>query len=262
MAHEKNHDYAILPPSIYPLAASVGLFIMLSGSVIWMKGSGIWMALIGLAMLVGTLFSWWYSMIQEAQAGENTAVVRIGLREGFLMFIVSEIFFFLAWFWAYFKFSLFPMDAIDNQWPAAGVEVFDPWHLPLINTLILLLSGCFVTWAHHALAHDGDNKTAARGIGIAVLLGIAFTFFQAYEYSHASFVFGKELYADIFFMATGFHGFHVLMGTTFLFICFLRARAGQFTKDQHVGFESAAWYWHFVDVVWIFLFVVIYVWVS
>ncbi len=262
MAHEKNHDYAILPPSIYPLIGAVSAFIMLAGSIVWMHGSGPWVGLVGLAGVLFTMFSWWYAMIQEAKAGENTPVVRIGLREGFLLFIVSEIFFFLAWFWVYFKNAIFPMAAVDNQWPPASVTLFDPWHLPLINTLILLLSGCFVTWAHHALAHEGDNKTAAKGIIIAVLLGIAFTCFQVLEYSHAGFSFSGNVYGGSFFMATGFHGFHVFVGTVFLFICFLRARAGEFTKEQHVGYEAAAWYWHFVDVVWIFLFCVIYVWVA
>ncbi len=264
MAHEKNHDYAILPPSIYPFMGSVSLFTMLSGSVLWMKDVpfGTWVMVVGLAAFAFTLFSWWYDMVRESQAGDNTEVIRIGLREGFILFIISEVFFFLAWFWAYFKNALFPMDAVENQWPPAGIEVFDPWHLPLINTLILLLSGTFVTWAHHALSHDGDNKTAAKGIGIAVLLGIFFTILQGYEYTHAAFSWGGNIFGSLFFSATGFHGFHVIMGTIFLFICFLRARAGQFTKKEHVGFECAAWYWHFVDVVWIFLFVVIYVWVG
>ncbi len=270
MAHEKNHDYAILPPSILPLSAAVSLFIGLTGSIIWMhslndgnEGSNPWIMLIGLVMLVATLGSWWYEMIKEAMAGMNTSVVRIGLREGFILFIISEVFFFLAWFWTYLKHAIFPMDAVGNVWPPETVEIFDPWHLPLINTLILLFSGTFITWAHYALAHqDGDNKTAAKGIIIAVLLGIAFTFFQAYEYSHAQFSLQHNIYGSSFFLATGFHGFHVIMGTTFLFVCFLRARLGQFTQKQHVGFETAAWYWHFVDVVWIFLFVVIYVWVA
>ncbi len=269
MAHEKNHDYAILPPSILPFAVSVSLFLGLSGSVIWMHslndandGSNPWLMLAGLAGLLFSLFSWWREMIVEAQAGMNTAVVRIGLREGFILFIISEVFFFVAWFWNYLKHGLFPMRANEYMWPPAGVEVFDPWHLPLINTLILLLSGTFVTWAHHAISHEGDNKTMARGIGIAVLLGIAFTGFQAYEYSHATFSLSHNVYGSAFFLATGFHGFHVIMGTTFLFICWLRARAAQFTREQHVGFETAAWYWHFVDVVWIMLFIIIYVWVG
>ena len=150
----------------------------------------------------------------------------------------------------------------DGQFPPAGIEVFDPWHLPLINTLILLCSGAAATWAHHAIAHDEDRKSMVQGLVIAVGLGVLFIVFQAYEYQHAAFGFSGNIYGANFFMATGFHGFHVIVGTIFLAICMLRAMRGHFTKDQHLGFEAAAWYWHFVDVVWLFLFAAIYVWGS
>ncbi len=266
MAHEKNHDYAILPPSILPLIGAVSGFVMLVGAILWMHSLGsenvnFYVFAIGLAGVLYTMFAWWSEMVRESQAGMNTQVVRIGLREGFLMFVVSEIFFFFAWFWAFFKNAIYPMPAINGVWPPEGIVTFDPWHLPLINTLILVLSSCFVTFAHHDLAEKGDNnQRAARFIILAVLLGIAFSFFQFYEYSHAAFGFSGNIYGATFYMATGFHGFHVIVGTIFLFVCWLRARAGQFTQHQHVGFEAAAWYWHFVDVVWIFLFVAIYVW--
>ncbi|CAN0512823.1 unnamed protein product, partial [Scytosiphon promiscuus] len=144
------------------------------------------------------------------------------------------------------------------DWPPVGVETFDPFHLPLINTLILLLSGTTVTWAHHALQHN-DRAGAKLGLVFTVLLGMVFTMLQAYEYSHAAFTFDGTLYGSAFFMATGFHGAHVVIGTIFLAICLIRLLMGGMSAEKHLGFEFAAWYWHFVDVVWLFLFAFVYV---
>jgi len=280
MAHAKNHDYHILPPSIWPFFGTLSAFIMLFGAVVWMKGSievmglllsaplvlsGPWMFLIGFAGVLYTMFAWWSEVVHEGQTGDHTPVVRIGLRYGFIMFIMSEVMFFSAWFWAFFKNALYPMGPmsplVDGVWPPEGITTFDPWHLPLINTLILLLSGCAATWAHHALVHDNNNrKDMKTGLTLAIALGALFTFFQAYEYSHAAFGFAGNIYGATFFMATGFHGFHVVIGTIFLAICLIRTYKGHFTPEQHVGFEAAAWYWHFVDVVWLFLFASVYIW--
>ncbi|MEL6426192.1 MAG: cytochrome c oxidase subunit 3, partial [Pseudomonadota bacterium] len=179
-----------------------------------------------------------------------------------ILFIISEVMFFVAWFWSFFKHAMYPMAAIDETWPPPGIETFDPWHLPLINTLILLLSGCAATWAHHAIAHDNDRKALKQGLLIAVVLGLVFTILQAYEYTHAAFGFSGNIYSANFYMATGFHGFHVIVGTIFLFVCLVRATRGHFSPERHIGFEAAAWYWHFVDVVWLFLFAAIYIWGS
>ncbi len=279
MAHAKNHDYHILPPSIWPLAGAVSAIVMLSGAVMGMHAPDptpdtdysfldfvqcYWLALIGLAGVLYVMFAWWSEVVHESQIGDHTPVVSIGLRYGFIMFIMSEVMFFSAWFWAFFKNALYPMGpespAIDGVWPPAGIETFDPWHLPLINTLILLCSGAAATWAHHALVHENNRKDLQNGLILAIVLGVIFTFFQAYEYSHAAFGFAGNIYGATFFMATGFHGFHVVIGTIFLTVCLIRARAGHFTPDKHIGFEAAAWYWHFVDVVWLFLFAAIYVW--
>ena len=264
MAQAKNHDYHILPPSIYPFLGALGAFIMLFGSVLWMKGSGPWMFLIGLAVVLYTMYGWWADVIAESRVGDHTPVVRIGLRYGFIMFIMSEIMFFAAWFWMFFKNALYPMGpqspAVDGVWPPVGIETFDPFHIPLINTLILLCSGAAATWAHHALVHEDNREDVKRGLLLAVGLGILFTAFQAYEYSEAAFGFAGNIYGATFFMATGFHGAHVIIGTIFLAICLYRVYLGQMTTKQHLGFEFAAWYWHFVDVVWLFLFASIYVW--
>jgi len=263
MAHEKNHDYHILPPSLHPLVAAVGAFVMLFGAVLWMKGITLYMFFIGLAIVLYAMVAWWSDVIQESNVGDHTPVVRIGLRYGFIMFIMSEVMFFAAWFWSFFKHAMYPMQTFsEGQWPPPSIETFDPWHLPLINTLILLCSGAAATWAHHALVHENNRKDMANGIIIAVLLGLLFTTFQAYEYSEAAFGFSGNIYGANFFMATGFHGAHVIIGTIFLFVCYLRVRAGHFTPEKHIGFEAAAWYWHFVDVVWLFLFASIYIWGS
>ena len=266
MAHAKNHDYHVLPPSIWPFVGAVSAFIMLTGGILWMHDMGPWIFLIGLVGVLYTMYAWWADVIVESQSGDHTPVVVIGLRYGFILFIISEVMFFSAWFWTFFKHALYPMGpdypAVDGPWPPAGIETFNPWHLPLINTLILLLSGCAATWAHHALVHDNNRKDMANGLILAVVLGLCFTVLQGYEYSHAAFGFAGNIYGASFFMATGFHGAHVIIGTIFLFICYLRVRAGHFTPERHVGFEAAAWYWHFVDVVWLFLFAAIYVWGS
>lgn len=277
MAHAKNHDYHILSPSMWPLLASLFGFLMLTGAVVWMAGeatflfqtvtlSGPWLFLIGLAGVLYVMFGWWAATVEENKVGDHTPVVLIGLRYGFILFIMSEVMFFAAWFWSFFKHAMYPMNTeglspmVDGVWPPVGIETFDPWHLPLINTLILLCSGAAATWAHHALVHENNRKDMVQGLTIAIVLGMIFTVFQAYEYSHAAFGFAGNIYGANFFMATGFHGFHVVVGTIFLFICLLRTLRGHFTPENHLGFEAAAWYWHFVDVVWLFLFAAVYIW--
>jgi cytochrome c oxidase subunit 3 len=264
MAHAKNHDYHILPPSIWPFIAAVSTFVMLFGAVMWMQEHGPWMFLIGFVGVLYVMYSWWADVIHEGETGDHTPVVRIGLQYGFILFIISEVMFFAAWFWNFIKNAMYPMGPEsplkDGVWPPEGIVTFDPWHLPFINTLILLLSGVAVTWAHHALVHDNDRKTAFNGLVVAVILGVCFSFLQAYEYSHAAFGLADTAYAGAFYLATGFHGLHVIIGTIFLAVCAIRLHRGQMSQTQHVGFEAAAWYWHFVDVVWLFLFAVVYVW--
>ncbi|WP_136634725.1 cytochrome c oxidase subunit 3 [Pseudooceanicola onchidii] len=264
MAHEKNHDYHILAPSIYPFLGSIGAFIMLFGAVLWMHDSGPWAFLIGLAAVLYVMFGWWSETVKENKVGDHTPVVEIGLRYGFILFIMSEVMFFSAWFWTFFKHALYPMGEMspikDGVWPPAGIETFDPWHLPLINTLILLCSGAALTWSHHALVHENNRQDMKWGLMLAIALGALFTVFQVYEYGHAAFGFSGNIYGATFFMATGFHGFHVLIGTIFMIVCLFRVYAGHFTPAHHVGFEMSAWYWHFVDVVWLFLFAAVYIW--
>ena len=266
-AHAKQHPYHLVDPSPWPAVGAVSAFAAAVGGISYMHGASLLWAVPGLLGILYTMFVWWRDVIKESNEGYHTKVVQLGLRYGMILFIASEVMFFVAWFWAFFDASLNPSSAIQvaratftgGHWPPTGIEVFDPWHLPLLNTLILLTSGTTVTWAHHSLIH-GDRKGLIWGLVLTVILGLIFTSVQAYEYAHAPFSFGGNIYGSTFFMATGFHGFHVIIGTIFLMVCLYRAWRGDFTPDQHFGFEAAAWYWHFVDVVWIFLFFNIYVW--
>jgi cytochrome c oxidase subunit 3 len=300
-SHAKHHDYHLVDPSPWPLLASLSAFVLAVGLIIWMRsiggGSGLFgvqgstVFFIGAAALVAVAFMWWRDVVREAHKGDHTPVVQLHLRYGMILFITSEVMFFLAWFWAYFDAALFPggvsplpitmpdgsiapsdtsiiglverNELTGGQWPPIPSDsfqsTFDPWGLPLVNTLILLLSGTTVTWAHHALLQN-DRKGLVWGLTLTVCLGLMFTLLQAYEYGHAAFNYAGHIYGATFFMATGFHGAHVIIGTVFLFVCLLRALKGHFTPKQHFGFEAAAWYWHFVDVVWLFLFACIYVW--
>ena len=263
MAHAKNHDYHILAPSIWPLLSALFAFVMLTGGVLWMHDVTPYVFLFG---LVGTLycsFAWWSEVVEESKIGDHTRVVQIGLRYGFILFIMSEVMFFVAWFWSFFKHAMYPMNEyFGSTYIPPQIYQVDAFHLPLINTLILLLSGCAVTWAHHALVHGNNRADLKNGLIIAVVLGVLFTALQAYEYNYLLYKgweFGGDKFFSNFFMATGFHGFHVIIGTLFLLVCWFRARAGHFDSENHVGFEAAAWYWHFVDVVWLFLFFAVYV---
>ncbi|MEX0284311.1 MAG: cytochrome c oxidase subunit 3 [Paracoccaceae bacterium] len=265
MAHAKNHDYHILNPSIWPFVGAISAFVMLFGAVLWMHDMTAWLFWMGFVGVLYTMFAWWSETITENKVGDHTPVVLIGLRMGFILFVMSEVMFFSAWFWSFIKHAMYPMyEYIGTEYVPPHIHAVDAFHLPLINTLILLLSGCAVTWAHHALVHGNVRKDLINGLAIGIALGALFTVFQGYEYwhllAHEDWQFGGDQYFSNFFMATGFHGFHVLVGTIFLIVCLLRSIAGDFTETNHVGFEAAAWYWHFVDVVWLFLFFVVYLW--
>ena len=266
----KNHDYHMVEPSPWPFVMSVAVLIMAMGGIFWMHHWTPWVFVIGLIGVLYTMYAWWSDVIKEANNGvDHTPVVQMHHRYGMMLFIASEIMVFFGFFWAYFD-GFFRLDDVEQYarvaatggiWPPTGIELFDPFHLPLFNTLILLTSGTTVTWAHHALL-EGDRKGLRWGLVLTVALGVLFTCTQLLEYSEAGFAFAGTMYGGTFFMATGLHGFHVFIGTVFLAVCLIRAERGDFTPERHLGFEFAAWYWHFVDVVWLFLFASIYVWGS
>ena len=266
-----NHDYHLVPTSPWPLIGSISAFVTAVGAVFWMKDLSPFGKYIFIAGIIGVLYTmaaWWTDVVKEAQHGDHTRVVQISHRYGMILFIASEIMFFVAWFWAYFAISLYPNEAIEyarsqalgGVWPPKGVEPLEAWQFPLFNTLILLTSGTTVTWAHHALLHS-QRSAIVKGLILTIVLGVLFTCVQVWEYMHAPFPFASAMGSN-FYMPTGFHGFHVFIGTIFLIVCLARVLIGQFTPKQHLGFEFAAWYWHFVDVVWLFLFAAVYVWGS
>lgn len=203
---------------------------------------------------------WWRDVSSEgAFQGLHSLIVELGLRYGILLFIVSEVLFFRSFFWAFFHRSLAPAVEIGGSWPPLGIQTFDPTGVPLLNTIVLLSSGIRVTWAHHALI-AGNHQAAFNGLILTIILGVYFTALQALEYYEASFSIADGAYGSTFFVATGFHGLHVIVGSLFLIVCALRIYKGHFSAAHHFGFEAAAWYWHFVDVVWLFLYITIYWW--
>ena len=259
-----KQPYHLVDPSPWPLLGAAGGGLTVLGIVLAAHYGSYVVLAVGLAAVLGVMFMWWRDILRESRAaGVHTPVVRLGLRYGMTLFISSEVMFFVGFFWAFFHYALFPEHVLGTatpSWPPAGIETFDPFHFPFLNTMILLLSGCTITWAHHSLI-EGDRKHLIMGLGLTVLLGLSFTAFQVIEYSDAPFRFsGGGVYPAVFFLATGFHGFHVIVGTCFLIVCWFRSRDGQFSPQRHFGFEAAAWYWHFVDVVWLFLFVAVYWW--
>jgi cytochrome c oxidase subunit 3 len=272
MAHHDHHGghshpYHLVNPSPWPFVGSFSLLLLAFGAAMTFhkQGLGSVVLLLGFAGAFYTMYGWWRDVVKESVVDKaHTQAVSRGLRIGMVLFIISELLFFAAFFWSFFNASTLPKLPLQDTWaiaqgvwPPEGIVPFDPFHLPFLNTLILLLSGTTVTWAHWCILHN-DQKGTIQALWYTVILGVVFTICQAYEYSHAAFGFKDGVYATNFYLATGFHGFHVIVGTIFLAVCLLRAYKGHFTREKHLGFEFAAWYWHFVDVVWLFLFVFVY----
>jgi len=270
------HPYHLVKPSPWPIIGAFSAGLLAVGLVVYMRDGGPWVLAAGLLCLLGVMAGWWRDVVRESvKERSHTSVVKLGLRYGMALFIASEVMFFVAFFWAFYNASLFPREVDPNAlpaalgtavnpegvWPPPGVETIPAFDLPFMMTVILLLSGCTITWAHSSFL-ENNRKEAQRMLGATILLGILFLCVQIYEYSHAQFGFQEGIYPSTFFMATGFHGFHVFIGTLFLSVCFLRMNKGHFTQENHFGFEASAWYWHFVDVVWLFLFASIYWWGS
>lgn len=257
--------YHLVDPSPWPLLTSVALLIMAVSAVMCFHGFdyGGYLLSLGFTLTVGAMVLWFRDVISEATyLGNHTHQVRRGLTIGFVLFVISEVFAFLSIFWAFFHSSLSPDVTLGQTWPPYGVVALDPFAIPLLNTILLLSSGGFITWAHHALIQGGENsrRAAIYGTLLTIIFAILFTGLQYYEYAEAGFTIADSVFGSAFFASTGLHGLHVIVGTLFITVGFIRIISYQLTDGHHNGFEAAILYWHFVDVVWLFLFLSVYYW--
>ncbi|MFT3850311.1 MAG: cytochrome c oxidase subunit 3 [Propionivibrio sp.] len=273
--HPLSETYYVPPPSIWPLVGSVALLALAVGFVLVLndQAAGKYVTGLGAAILLVMLFGWFGNVIHESLSGKYAGQVDRSFRWGMVWFIFSEVMFFAGFFGALFyaRQLAVPMLADAQQlwpgftaaWPTAGPGAtvaptpVHAWGIPAVNTLILLSSGATVTWAHWGVI-KGSQSQLKLGLAATIVLGIVFIGLQAYEYGEAAFTIRDGIYGATFYMLTGFHGFHVMLGTVMLIVVFLRSLAGHFTAERHFAFEAVAWYWHFVDVVWLLLFVFVY----
>lgn len=260
MKIHRNHPFHLVDVRPWPLTGAIGAITLTSGIIIWFHQNRIKLLILGYIIIILTIIQWWRDITREATfQGKHTLVVVNGLKWGIILFIVSEVLFFVSFFWGFFHRRLSPTIEIGASWPPAGIKTFNPIDIPLLNTIILLCSGITVTWAHHRII-ENNHSQGVQALFFTVILGIYFTLLQGYEYYEARFTIRDSVYGSCFFIATGFHGIHVIIGTTFLAVCLIRHINYHFSRKHHFGFEAAAWYWHFVDVVWLFLYISIYWW--
>ncbi len=260
MSRFVNHPYHLVDESPWPLLSAVAGIGITTGLLKWFNEKSLNILLLSLFILFLIRYQWWRDISREASyQGLHRFIVENGIRLGIILFIVSEVIFFLSFFWAFFHRRLCPNIELGNRWPPLGVIPFNPLAVPFLNTVILLSSGVSVTWAHHAII-CGIHNQASYSLVLTIILGAYFTVVQGIEYHEARFSLADSVYGRTFFVATGFHGLHVLVGTLFLIVSYYRLTLGLFSRQHHFGFEASAWYWHFVDVVWLFLYLVVYWW--
>nr|YP_006234094.1 cytochrome c oxidase subunit III [Extatosoma tiaratum]BAM10921.1 cytochrome c oxidase subunit III [Extatosoma tiaratum] len=260
MSTQQNHPYHMVEMSPWPMMGALSTMLMLMGMIKLFQQTSMPMTTLGMMMTIMVMIQWWRDVIREStMQGMHTKMVIKGMKWGMILFIISEILFFTSFFWMYFHSSLSPIPQVGSMWPPMGINTFNPMQIPLLNTMILLSSGVTITWSHHSLLNNNMNEMN-QSLMITITMGMYFTLLQAYEYLEAPFTISDSIYGSSFFMATGFHGLHVIIGTIFLLVCMMRQLNLHFSKYHHMGFEAAAWYWHFVDVVWLFLYISIYWW--
>nr|AYU71299.1 cytochrome c oxidase subunit 3 [Eucnemidae sp. 4 ACP-2013] len=256
----KNHPFHLVEVSPWPLISSLTALSMMTGMVKLFHLTNNNLMMMSTILMMFIMYQWWRDISREGSfQGLHSYTVVSGLKWGMILFITSEIMFFVSFFWGFFHSSLSPSIDIGMVWPPKGIMPFNPIQIPLLNTLILLSSGISVTWTHHSLMSN-NYKQAIYSLLITIILGLYFTMLQMFEYIEAPFNISDSVYGSSFFMATGFHGLHVIIGTSFLMVCLVRLYKTQISSINHFGFEAAAWYWHFVDVVWLFLYISIYWW--
>nr|YP_010426346.1 cytochrome c oxidase subunit III [Neucentropus mandjuricus]USL48461.1 cytochrome c oxidase subunit III [Neucentropus mandjuricus] len=255
-----NHPFHLVNYSPWPLTGSMGTMIMMMGITKMFHKFNFQLMFIGIIIIILTMFQWWRDIIRESTyQGYHNKEVNMNMKWGMALFILSEVMFFLSFFWAFFHSSLSPTIDIGMNWPPKNIETFNPFQIPLLNSIILISSGITVTWTHYSILKNNKNKSVIS-LMITIFLGIYFTLIQSMEYNEATFSLNDSVYGTTFFVTTGFHGLHVIIGTTMLSICLIRLIKNQFSSDHHFGLEASIWYWHFVDVIWLFLFVFMYWW--
>nr|YP_010727952.1 cytochrome c oxidase subunit III [Bothrogonia tortilla]WDZ68133.1 cytochrome c oxidase subunit III [Bothrogonia tortilla] len=255
-----NHPFHLVDNSPWPITGSIGVMTLTSGTIMWFHKTSMTLFILGIMITLLTMIQWWRDIIREATyQGLHTKKVTTGMKIGMVLFILSEVLFFSSFFWAFFHSSLSPTMEIGLNWPPTGVKTFDPMNIPMLNTIILLSSGVSMTWAHNAILAKKFNQMI-QSTFLTIILGIYFSMLQMYEYMESPFCISDSIYGSTFFMSTGFHGIHVIIGTTFIIVSLYRMWKLHFSSTHHVGFEASAWYWHFVDVVWLFLYISVYWW--
>nr|YP_010610829.1 cytochrome c oxidase subunit III [Nanatka castenea]WAP91650.1 cytochrome c oxidase subunit III [Nanatka castenea] len=255
-----NHPFHLVDNSPWPITGSIGVMTITSGMIMWFHKINMSLFMLGFTIIILTMFQWWRDVTRESTfQGLHTKKVSLSMKLGMILFIISEVLFFSSFFWAFFHSSLAPTMEIGLQWPPLGIKTFDPMNIPMLNTMILLSSGISMTWAHNSIYNMNYNQMIQSTI-LTILLGLYFSILQLYEYIESPFCISDSIYGSTFFMSTGFHGIHVMIGTIFIMVSLLRMIKLHFSKYHHMGFEASAWYWHFVDVVWLFLYISVYWW--
>jgi len=258
----KRHLFHIVQPSPWPILIAIGAFLLTSGLAFYMHRIlyGGYILLSGLLLLAIVAFNWFKDIINESTfLGYHTLVVRKGLKIGFILFLASEVMLFLGFFWAFFHSSICPSVEFSSVWPPSGIQTIVKLHYPLLNTLILIVSGFSVTWVHKGIA-TGSFKETIDAFIVTIFLGLLFISLQIYEYKEASFNITDGVYSSTFYMLTGLHGLHVIVGVFFLVVCFIRLLRNHFLTNHYLGLVFAIWYWHFVDIIWIALYIFLYCW--
>nr|AMO66554.1 cytochrome c oxidase subunit 3 [Scolia bicincta] len=254
------YPYYLTSYSPWPFFISIALMNLMLSSLMWINLNNINLFIFNLLLLLLVMFQWWRDLIREFTfLGMMSNLLYFNLRFSMILFILSEVFFFFSFFWAYFHYALSPDIMIGNMWPPLGIDCFNPNDIPLMNSIILIFSGFTITWSHFSLLNN-NMKLSMISLNMTIILGIYFTIMQIYEYQEAKFTICDSSYGSIFFMMTGFHGLHVIVGTIFLIVQKFRMQNKHFMFTRHLGFESSSWYWHFVDVVWLFLYINVYWW--
>lgn len=255
-----NHPFHLVTFRPWPLYTSLILICILVGLLKWFHEYNKNLLVLRFISLLFYIFQWWRDVVRERtfQGIHTKKVVKL-IRLGIILFIISEVFFFISFFWRFFHMSLSPRVEIGGEWPPKSILIFNPYSIPLLNTIILLSSGITITWRHYRIIiKDYDDRRYS--LFNTIILGVYFSYLQFFEYKEASFSISDSVYGSTFYLITGFHGFHVIIGTLFIFVRYFRLNKLHFSLDHHFGFEARAWYWHFVDIIWLLVYILIYWW--